>query len=91
MSRKHTWFLIATLVLLIGACGPAVTPAPTETATLPPPTETAVPPTPTTEPTATPTEVVIADYCVNCHTDKEKLIATAKEEVVVEKESEGVG
>ena len=29
--------------------------------------------------------------CLNCHTDKQKLIDTAKPEVVVEKESSGAG
>lgn len=53
--------------------------------------------TPTQEPTATPTleptptEEVVADYCVECHTDKEELIATAKEEEPAESESKGVG
>jgi len=53
--------------------------------------------TPTQEPTATPTleptptEVAVADYCVDCHTDKEQLIATAKEEKPAESESKGVG
>jgi hypothetical protein len=45
--------------------------------------------TPTLEPT--PTEVVVADYCIECHTDKEQLIATAKEEEPAESESKGVG
>jgi hypothetical protein len=51
------------------------------------------PPTPTTPPSPTPTPVVIApdDGCENCHTDKEQLIATAKEEEVVEELSEGEG
>jgi hypothetical protein len=32
------------------------------------------------------------DYCMSCHTDKEKLITTAKvEEEVAEEESSGVG
>ena len=51
------------------------------------------PPTPTTPPSPTPAPVVIApdDGCENCHTDKEQLIATAKEEEVVEALSEGEG
>jgi hypothetical protein len=31
------------------------------------------------------------DYCVECHTDKEALIATAKPEVEVASENEGEG
>lgn len=50
----------------------------------------------TVEPTAaavetTPTFEPQTDYCLDCHTDKDQLIQTAKTEEVVESESEGVG
>jgi hypothetical protein len=94
---KKIW-LVLVVGLLLTACGPAATPEPT--ATLPPTeTNTPVPPTDTPEPTATetqeptstPTEVVVVDFCVECHTDKDQLILTAKVEPEVESESEGVG
>lgn len=68
---------------------------PTETATLVPtqtamPTETAtVAPTPL--PTATKEVAVISDACLGCHMDRDKLIATAKEEEKAPSESSGVG
>jgi hypothetical protein len=50
-------------------------------------------PTPTTPPTPVPTPILLApdDSCVECHTNQEMLIATAKEEGVVEELSEGEG
>ena len=38
-----------------------------------------------------PTSFVQANECLACHTEKQKLIDTAKPEVVVVKESEGTG
>lgn len=56
------------------------------TEALPTPTDTAVP---------TPTRIIvpteIADYCVDCHIEKEKLIDTADEEEEVVSENEGEG
>ena len=44
----------------------------------------AVPETPTSEPE-------VANYCVDCHTDKDRLISTAKVEEEVVSENEGAG
>jgi len=101
MSQKRNLFQIAVgaclLVGLTAACAQAPQPSPTAAATATAlPTNTLVPPTatatltPTPEPTAT--AVLAADYyCIECHTNKDNLIANAQPVVVVEKESEGVG
>ena len=101
MSQKRILTQIAVGVCLLAgltaACAQAPQPTATATATTAVlPTNTLVPPTatatltPTPEPTAT--AVLAADYyCIECHTDKDKLIANAQPVVVVEKESEGVG
>ncbi len=79
--------------LIVGCGSAAVTPHP-----LPPtPTDVQVavvpPPTPTSEASPTPPPAIIApdDGCVECHTDQERLIATADEEEIVETLSEGEG
>lgn len=92
-QARETEEIVANLPLTQSAESPD--PAATTEATATPTTEPTA--TPTQEPTATPTleptptEVVVADYCVECHTDKEQLIATAKEEEPAESESKGVG
>ena len=90
--------LICLAVLFLGACAPTAAiestqpPTATELQTM---TATLVPATATTEPTLapsiTPTEEVAADFCIQCHTDKEALIQTAKLDEPVKSESEGVG
>ena len=85
--------LFLTVAGLVMACGPTA-PIPTPRATqergqlaeVPPPTPT----TPAT-PTETPTLTAPDDSCVSCHTDKEQLIVTGKEEEVSEELSEGEG
>ena len=70
-------------LVFIAGCSSA-TPAPEPTLVL---TEE-----PTSVPEPQPTEIVkTVDYCVDCHTDKEQLVATGKPIVEVEGESSGVG
>lgn len=68
---------------------PSPTPSPSATAA-PSPTPS---PSPTTaaSPTPVPTVVVTNDSCIACHSSQEQLIATAREEEVVEALSEGEG
>jgi hypothetical protein len=82
--RKLIIILSIPCLLILAGCT-ASTPAPTLE-----PEPTALPTeVPTLVPTPVPTEVV--DYCVDCHTDKEQLISTAKPVVEAESESSGVG
>ena len=82
--RKLFIFLSITCLFSLAGCTTA-TPEPT-----PEPEPTALPTeVPTLIPTPVPTEVV--DYCVDCHTDKEQLISTARPVVEAESESSGVG
>jgi hypothetical protein len=80
---KNGKILLLAFMLFLAGCQ-AATPEPI-------PTDTAIPPTPTLEPTATVEVVVSVDYCVDCHTDKDQLISTAKPEETAEEESSGVG
>jgi len=91
------WGVLSTLILMVAglvmACGPsAPDPQPRATAErgvvaeVPPPT-----PTTATMPTNTPVLTAPDDSCVGCHYDQEQLIATADEEEVAEKLSEGEG
>lgn len=99
--KNHPYLILIGAIgagLLLGACAATTQSAPTLAAAVTDaPTWTPASPTeePTLEPSATstvlPTEVVVLDYCVACHTDQDQLITTAKVEEVVEKESEGVG
>ncbi|PWH11924.1 MAG: hypothetical protein DDG60_15835 [Anaerolineae bacterium] len=77
--RVLIYFVLAAWFL--AACSAQQTPIVTE--------ESAVPPaTPTLLPQPSP----VVDYCLDCHTDKDKLVALAKEEDAGHgSESEGVG
>lgn len=81
MNKLRIWLVMLTgLVILLTGCARATQPLPT--ATMPLPTQPPVP-TATTQPQV--------NYCVECHTDKDSLIRTAKPEEAVVEESEGAG
>ncbi len=81
MPRLRRWFGLAAFALILAACSQAPAAAPTVEPTALEPVA----------PTATVQTVAAKDTCVECHTDKEQLIQTAKPEEVKPKESEGVG
>jgi hypothetical protein len=84
--RKIYTLVLAFMLLVLAGCQ-AATPEPVPTNTEPPPTSTVEPIV--VEPTV---EVVVeVDYCVECHTDKDQLIAVAGPEEDTESESSGVG
>jgi hypothetical protein len=84
MPKLRTWFGFLVAVVILTSCAQAPTAAPaTQPEPQPIPTET--------KPAPTATDAPAVDYCLECHTDKEQLIDTAKPEVVLESESEGVG
>lgn len=90
MAKSRYVFLLFLLVVLMMSVSSCAAPA-------------EVPLTATEEPmeenTPEPTEVVVetpeveevVDYCVDCHTEKEQLIDTAKPIVEVVSENEGAG
>jgi hypothetical protein len=97
-SKYLKIILIGSLSLLLGGLVVACATVPISTP-MPQPTRQGVevaevpPPTPTTpaSPTQPPPTIAPDDGCVACHTDQERLIATADEEEVVEELSEGEG
>lgn len=83
MGKMRIWLvLLAGMLILLAGC--ARTPQPTPTATSQSPTQPV-------DPTATVTSQPQVNYCVECHTDKDSLIRTAKPEEEVVEESEGAG
>jgi len=88
MSKTlRTFFLLGLTTGLLGLFGCAKATPPTEAPTQPQPSENTPDPEPAfpSEPTA---EV---NYCLDCHTDKERLIETAKPEEKVVSENKGTG
>ncbi len=82
IKRLITFSLVA---VALAACAPATMPP---TATVLPTEE----PAPTlAAPTPAPAATEFVDYCLDCHSDKEQLVALAKPEVETESESKGVG
>lgn len=83
MQKLRVWLAMAALLVVLAAC--ARPPQPTPTAQVEQPTVPAASPSPEV------TAVAQVDYCVECHTDQDSLIETAKPEEVVVEESEGAG
>lgn len=92
MHSWKSWLGLAVLLCLLAACAPQPSvSAPVEAEPVGPeavPTETTAP-SPIPESTAT--ETAETDACVDCHTDKDQLILTAKVEEEIPEESEGTG
>ena len=78
MSKLKNIVFLTFVLFVLSSC---TTKSPTPTA--------AVTENPTAEATAT--EAPVANECLNCHTEKQRLIDTAKPVVVAEAESKGVG
>lgn len=87
MNRIPKWIALMLFVFMLAACS-TTAPATNEA-----PEELIQEPTETTAPTlALPTDIPEAvSECVSCHTDKDRLIDTAKPEEEVESENEGAG
>jgi uncharacterized lipoprotein YajG len=77
---KHITTILLASIFILTACARAATATATAT------------PLPEDTPAITPIiEGVFLNECRNCHTDKQRLINTARPEEVVEKESSGAG
>ena len=81
MSKLKNIVFLTFVLFMLSSC---TTKSPTPTADVTDVTES-----PTSEVTATAASVT--NECLNCHTEKQRLIDTAKPVVVAEAESKGVG
>ena len=100
MKRWFPWLGTLVLSLLLAACSstgePARTKAPTRTPDTRPSATIAVKrpttdPNPTRTPTPVPAPTEAVDYCVGCHTDKDRLVSNLKPTQAVVSENEGAG
>ena len=84
MSKLKNIVFLTFVLFVLSSC---TTKSPTPTAAVTDVTD--VTESPTAEATAT--AAPITNECLNCHTEKQRLIDTAKPVVVAEAESKGVG
>jgi hypothetical protein len=82
--QRTRLLICAIIIVFLAACQSAIAEDPVVEV---------VPPTDIVHPTVEETveELASMDYCLECHAEKEKLVSTAKPEVVLEAESKGVG
>ena len=78
MSKLKNIVFLTFVLVVLSSCT-TQSPTPTVAVTESPPAE------------ATATAAPVANECLNCHTEKQRLIDTAKPVVVAEAESKGVG
>ncbi len=83
MNHPRQWIGVAAIAVLAALSMTACQSAPAATVTAPEVTVEL--------PTAAPLPTQEPNYCLDCHTDKDQLIATAKPEETTESESEGAG
>jgi hypothetical protein len=91
MKRNRVLVLFVFLLLLLSACRGQATPEPTASAQPESQSPTATPVLQATEVVLVEPTVQAVDYCLDCHTDKDMLIATAREEQEVINENSGEG
>ena len=97
MLKLKVLFILGLLLLLLSACAraPAATDAPQDPAAVSSPTEvatqSAVSEVSNVQKVSANAQVDLVDYCTDCHTDKQKLIDTAKPEEEVVNENKGEG
>lgn len=83
MNHPRQWIGVAAMAVLAALSLTACQAAPAATVAAPEATVEL--------PTAAPLPTQEPNYCLDCHTDKDQLIANAKPEETTESESEGAG